>query len=71
MPWARPNRVRATSWRRSSSGFTIDTASDGDEGSERFAADPTGYRFVLIDLVMPRVSGVEEGTIGFFSGSPR
>ena len=38
-------------------GFTIDTASDGVEGLDRFRAEP--YDLVLLDVMLPRLDGLE------------
>jgi two-component system, cell cycle sensor histidine kinase and response regulator CckA len=40
-------------------GFSVELASDGDDGVARFTAEPDGFRFVLLDLVMPTLGGVE------------
>lgn len=40
-------------------GFTVETAADGQEALERFAAAPARYRAVLLDLTMPRRDGEE------------
>ncbi len=38
-------------------GFTVDTASDGQQGLERFAAEP--FDLVLLDVMLPRLDGLE------------
>src|SRR4051812_263464 len=38
-------------------GFTVDTAADGAEGLDRFAAAP--YDLVLLDIMLPRIDGLE------------
>jgi two-component system response regulator MtrA len=38
-------------------GFTVETASDGREGLDRFAAEP--FDLVLLDVMLPRVDGLE------------
>ncbi len=38
-------------------GYTIVTASDGDEGLEAFRADPDRFDMVLTDVVMPSMDG--------------
>jgi len=38
-------------------GFTVDTASDGREGLDRFAAEP--FDLVLLDVMLPRLDGLE------------
>lgn len=40
-------------------GFSVECASDGLDGVEKFAADPTGYVLVLLDLTMPQLNGEE------------
>jgi two-component system CheB/CheR fusion protein len=40
-------------------GFQVTMATDGREGVDTFAADPTRYALVLLDLTMPRLSGAE------------
>ncbi len=40
-------------------GFEAVTAADGQLGVERFAEDPEGFRYVLLDLTMPNMDGVE------------
>ncbi len=40
-------------------GMEVVTASDGDEAVRTFAADPKRFAVVLLDLTMPRMSGVE------------
>jgi two-component system response regulator MtrA len=38
-------------------GFTVETASDGAAGLERFAAEP--FDLVLLDIMLPRLDGLE------------
>lgn len=38
-------------------GFAVDTAADGAEALEKIEAD--GYDLIVIDLMMPRVDGLE------------
>jgi two-component system response regulator MtrA len=38
-------------------GFTVETASDGAAGLERFAAEP--FDLVLLDILLPRLDGLE------------
>jgi two-component system response regulator MtrA len=38
-------------------GFTVETASDGAAGLERFAAEP--FDLVLLDVMLPRLDGLE------------
>ena len=38
-------------------GFTVETAADGREGLDRFAAEP--FDLVLLDVMLPRVDGLE------------
>ena len=38
-------------------GFTVDTASDGREGLERFEREP--FDLVLLDVMLPRMDGLE------------
>ena len=40
-------------------GFNVAVAQDGREGVEIFAADPTGFVAVLMDLTMPQLNGLE------------
>ncbi len=40
-------------------GFSVACANDGLDGVEVFAADPTGYVLVLLDLTMPHLNGEE------------
>lgn len=40
-----------------SCGFTTDTATDGREAIDRFTANPTRYRAVVLDLLMPVLDG--------------
>lgn len=40
-------------------GYTVETAQDGEEGWQRFSANPAGYDLVLTDRTMPRCSGEE------------
>ncbi len=40
-------------------GFKVDVANDGRDGADAFAADPTAYDLVLIDLTMPRLGGAD------------
>jgi len=41
------------------SGLEVVTAADGDEAVRVYAADPDRFALVLLDLTMPRMSGVE------------
>ena len=38
-------------------GFTIETAADGQQGLDRFAAEP--FDLVLLDVMLPRLDGLE------------
>lgn len=38
-------------------GFTVETAADGREGLDRFAAEP--FDLILLDIMLPRVDGLE------------
>ena len=38
-------------------GFTVDTAADGRQGLDRFAAEP--FDLVLLDVMLPRLDGLE------------
>ena len=38
-------------------GFTVDTADDGRQGLDRFAAEP--FDLVLLDVMLPRLDGLE------------
>jgi two-component system, cell cycle sensor histidine kinase and response regulator CckA len=38
-------------------GFTVTEAVDGTEGVDRFSADPSRWRLVLLDLTMPQLNG--------------
>ena len=38
-------------------GFTVETASDGQVGLERFASEP--FDLILLDVMLPRVDGLE------------
>ena len=40
-------------------GFEAVHAADGQLGVDRFAEDPEGFRYVLLDLTMPNMDGVE------------
>ncbi len=40
-------------------GYTVEVATDGDEGADLFAARPDAFDVVLLDLTMPRVGGLE------------
>ena len=40
-------------------GFEVVTATDGEEGVRLFRSSPDRFRLVLLDLTMPRMSGVE------------
>ncbi len=39
------------------SGFTVEMATNGSEGVERFALDPMRYRAVILDMLMPVMDG--------------
>jgi len=43
-------------------GYEVDTASSGLEGFERFSAAEDGYHLVILDLLMPGLSGEETFT---------
>jgi two-component system response regulator MtrA len=38
-------------------GFTVETASDGQQGLDRFGAEP--FDLVLLDVMLPRIDGLE------------
>lgn len=40
-------------------GFMVDSVGDGSEALERLATSPQDYRFVLLDITMPGLSGIE------------
>ncbi len=40
-------------------GFVVDSVADGHEALERFATSADEYRFVLLDITMPGLSGIE------------
>jgi two-component system cell cycle sensor histidine kinase/response regulator CckA len=40
-------------------GYEVDTAASGLEGLERFQSDSVGYHLVILDLLMPGLSGEE------------
>jgi two-component system, cell cycle sensor histidine kinase and response regulator CckA len=40
-------------------GFQVDLAEDGQEAVELFQSNPTRYQLVVLDLMMPRLSGDE------------
>lgn len=41
------------------SGYRIATAADGQEAWDKLEADPEGFNVVLLDLMMPRMDGLE------------
>jgi CheY-like chemotaxis protein len=40
-------------------GYEVETAASGLEGVEKFQQDPDGFRLVILDLLMPGLSGEE------------
>ena len=40
-------------------GHTVEDARDGEEAVARFAADPSAFDLLLLDLVLPRMAGAE------------
>lgn len=40
-------------------GYRVVACADGQEVMERFAADPAGFDMLLLDMVMPRLSGIQ------------
>ena len=41
------------------SGYTVDTACDGNQAWERLAANPSGYDLILLDRNMPGLNGID------------